>query len=118
MFDFISNFTASVNVPALSLFLVLVCVHYLTIPFWIKALVSKINGLFVGSNTNRKQMVTRCIYVMASAIAIGVLPYALLWALTNFATVISASAFMFVVDQAATRTMIVRGTHSTVFAAN
>ena len=42
MFDFISNFTTSVNVPALSLFLVLVCVHYLTIPFWIKALGSNI----------------------------------------------------------------------------
>ena len=118
MFDFINNFTASVNVPALTLFLVLVCVHYMTIPFWIKALVSNIKGLFLNGNTNRKQMVTRCIYVMASAIAIGVVPYALLWAFTNFATMITASAFMFVMDQAMTRTMIVRDTHNTVFAIN
>ena len=118
MFESIISFFAGVNVPALTLFLVLVCVHYLTIPFWIKALVSNIKGLFLNGNTNRKQMVTRCIYVMASAIAIGVVPYALLWLFTNFTTMIVASVIMFVVDQAVTRTMIVRGTHSTVFAAN
>ena len=118
MFDFINNFTASVNVPALSLFLVLVCVHYMTIPFWIKALVSNIKGLFLNGNTSRKQMTTRYIYVVASFIAIGVVPYALLWLFTNFTTMIVASVIMFVMDQAMTRTMIARGTHSTVFAAN
>ena len=118
MFDFINNFTASVNVPALTLFLVLVCVHYMTIPFWIKAVVSNIKSLFLNGNTNRKQMVTRCIYVMASAIAIGVVPYALLWGFTNFTTTMVASVIMFVMDQARTRTMIVRGTHNTVFAIN
>ena len=118
MFESIISFFAGVNVPALTLFLVLVCVHYITIPFWIKAMVSNIKGLFLSGNTNRKQMVTRCIYVMAAAIAIGVVPYALLWAFTNFATVITASAFMFVLDQAMTRTMIVRDTHNTVFAIN
>ncbi len=117
MFDFISNFTATVNVPALSLFLVLVCVHYLTIPFWIKALVSNIKGLSLNGNTNRKQM-TRRIYVVASFIAISVVPYALLWLFTNFTTMIVASVIMFVVEEAVTRTMIVRGTHSTVFAIN
>ena len=118
MFDFINNFTTNVNVPGLALFLVLVCVQYMTVPFWIKAVVSKINGLFLSGNTNRKQMATRCICVVASFIAIGVVPYALLWLFTNFTTMIVASTFMFVMDQAVTRTMIVRGTHSTLFAAN
>ena len=118
MFDFINNFTASVNVPALTLFLVLVCVHYMTIPFWIKALVSDTKGLFLNGNTNRKQMVTRCIYVAALFIAIGVVPYALLWGFTNFTTMMVASVIVFVVDQAVTRTMIARGTLGTVFAAN
>lgn len=118
MFESIISFFAGVNVPALTLFLVLVCVHYITIPFWIKAMVSNIKGLFLSGNTNRKQMVTRCIYVVAVFVAIGVVPYALLWAFTNFTTMIVASVIMFVMDQAMTRTMIARGTHSTVFAIN
>ena len=118
MFESIISFFANTDVAALALFLVIMGIHYIVVPFWCGVAASKIKALFVGSNTNRKQMVTRCIYVMASAIAIGVVPYALLWAFTNFATVITASAFMFVMDQAMTRTMIVRDTHNTVFAAN
>ena len=118
MFESIISFFANTNVAALALFLVIMGIHYIVVPFWIKALVSNIKGLFLIGNTNRKQMVTRCIYVAALFIAVGVVPYALLWGFTNFTTMMVASVIMFVVDQAVTRTMIVRGTHSTVFAAN
>ena len=118
MFESIISFFANTNVAALALFLVIMGIHYIVVPFWIKAMISNIKGLFLSGNTNRKQMVTRCIYVAAVFVAIGVVPYALLWAFTNFTTMIVASVIMFVVDQAVIRTMIVRGTHSTVFAAN
>lgn len=117
MFESIISFFAETNVVGVAVFSVLFSLHYITIPFWVGAVAKKINDLFNG-NTTRKQLLIRGVCAIALILTTGVLPYALLWAFTNFATVTVAFVLMFVLDQAVTRVMHLRGVHFTVFTVN
>lgn len=117
MFESIISFFAETNVVGVAVFLAIYGVFYITIPFWAGVVAKKISVLFYG-NTTRKQMLIRGICVIAAILITGVLPYALLWSFTNFATVIVAFVLTFMLDQAVTRVMHLRGVHYAVFFAN
>ena len=117
MFESIISFFADTNVAAVAVFLTVYGVYYITIPFWVGAAAAKIKDLFY-KNTTHKMFLIRCICVFAAITVAGVLPYALLWAFTNFATVTVSSIIVFVMDKAVLRTLYFRDMHYTVFAVN
>ena len=117
MFESIISFLAETNVAAVAVFSVAVSLLYITTPFWVGVVAKKINDLFNG-NTTHKQLLIRGVCAITLILTTGVLPYALLWAFTNFTTMIVASVLMFVLDQAVTRVMHLRGVYFTVFTVN